>query len=95
MSNPRTLADQDDAQIQLPADGTGKKVAHAPIDETQSDGSTDTLYMPRMVISGADGELAAVKDGALQIDSSALEATIEHLTRAVTELNQTLLLIHS
>jgi hypothetical protein len=94
MSNPRTLADQDGALVQLPTDGTGKQIAHVLIDETQSDGSTETLYMPRMVISGADGELLEVRHGALQIDASALQDTVQRLTEAVTLLRETLLLIH-
>jgi hypothetical protein len=95
MANPRTIADQDAALIQLPADGTGKQVGHVLIDETQSDGSAKTLYLPRMVISGADGEIAVVRDGGLRIDSRDLQNAVEELTETVQMLRDTLLLIHS
>jgi hypothetical protein len=95
LSNPRTLADQDAGFIQLPEDGTGKQVAHVLIDETQSDGSEETLYLPRMVITGADGEIAEVRNGALRLDVRDLEEAVERLTATVESLKTALLLIHT
>lgn len=93
--NPRTLADQDAALVQLPVDGTGKQIGHVLIDETQSDGTVETLYLPRMVITGADGEIAEVKNGALRLDASDLQDAVEQLTQMVKQLHDTLLLMHT
>jgi enterochelin esterase-like enzyme len=95
MGNPLILALQDGGWVQLPEDGTGKQIGHVLVDELQSDGSTETVYLPRMVIAGADGELAAVYDGAVQTDSLELRTAVDELTQEVRQLRETLLLIHA
>jgi enterochelin esterase-like enzyme len=95
LGNPIVLALQDGGWVQLPEDGTGKQIAHVLVDEVQSDGSTETVYLPRMVITGSDGELAAVYDGAVQTDSLELRTAVDELTHEVRRLRETLLLIHA
>lgn len=90
MANPKIVGLADAGWVQVPADGSGKRIAHYAVDVQQADGSFTTVYYPVLMMTDADGNVANVRlvdgDPSLQVTDRQSHRMLEEIVVLLHEL---------